>query len=269
VPQTYRWLPGSAEIVQQGKGAYDLVVSLDCSDRRRVGRVVDEELAAVPLINIDHHVTNTLFGAVNWVDPGAVATAQMVLALAEAWAWPLSEQVAVCLLTGLVTDTRSFRTSNVDAAAMRAALRLMEAGASLRDITRRVLGQRPIDSVRLWGQAFDRLQLQDGILWTEVTRDMRAHWSLGSNGDSGLANFLSGVREADAVVVFTERDDGTIDVGMRTGPEYDVAQVALQLGGGGHPQAAGCTLEGELAQVRVRVLAEVEASLAEQRARNQ
>lgn len=265
VPEIYVWLPGSAEIVRRASGSFDLLISLDCSDERRMGNLFDAEPAGVPLVNIDHHVTNTWFGTVNWVDPSSVATTQMIQLLADTLGWDIDQPVAVHLLTGLITDTRSFRTYNVDRAAMQAALRLMEAGASLNEITRRVLSQRPLASVRLWGQAIDRLELEGDILWTEVTHDMRRHLALGEDGDSGLANFLSGVRESKVVVVFTERDSGIIDVGMRSVPGYDVAKVACRLGGGGHPQAAGCTMEGDLVRVKERVLDEVRRSLANDR----
>lgn len=261
VPESYRFLPGSEQVTRQIAGPYDLVISLDCSDRYRMGDVVPETLASSPLINIDHHVTNTLFGTVNWVDASAVATAQMVLTLADALGWFVTTPVAISLLNGLVTDTRSFRTSNVDTAAMRAVLRLMEAGASLPEITRQALEQRPLASVRLWAEAVQSLRLDDGILWTSVTQAMRHRWGMEEDGFSGLTNSLSGIREARVVVVFTERDDGLIDVGMRAAPGLDVAQAALRLGGGGHPQAAGCTLETDLQQAQERVLEEVRRSL--------
>jgi phosphoesterase RecJ-like protein len=261
VPESSAWLPGSSQIVQQASGPYDLVVSVDCSDQRRMGRIYTEALALTPLINIDHHITNTQFGTVNWVDPACAATAQMVLDLVDRLGWELTAPAATCLLNGLVTDTRSFRTQNVDAAVLRAALRLMEAGASLSEVAWQSLEQRPLAAVRLWGQAIDGLHLEDGVLWTEVTRAMRDRWSVGPDGESGLVNFLSGVREAKMVVVFTERDNCTVDVGMRAAPGFDVAQVALKLGGGGHPQAAGCTLEGRLDQVRQRVVDELLRSL--------
>lgn len=268
VPEAYRFLPGSDEITPRAKGPFDLIISLDCSDRYRMGDEmsgqVASELHSVPLINIDHHITNTRFGTLNWVDPEAVATAQMILELAEALNWELAPSAATCLLNGLITDTRSFRTSNVDSRAIRAALRLMEAGASLPDITRRALEQRSLASVRLWGQAIERLQLERGILWTTVTQGMRQQLGLSENDFSGLANFLSGIREARIVVVFTERENGTIDVSLRAAPGLDVAQAALHLGGGGHPQAAGSTLNGDLAQVQERVLWVVRRSLAEQ-----
>jgi bifunctional oligoribonuclease and PAP phosphatase NrnA len=266
VPEKYSFLPGSDEVVQEAAGPYDLVISLDCCDRERMGDVVSESLAALPLINIDHHVTNGRFGTINWVDASAVATAQMVLTLAEALGWPVTRKVAICLLNGLVTDTRSFRTSNVDMAAMRAVLRLIEAGASLPEIAQQALEQRPLASVRLWADAVDGLRLEDGILWTSVTLAMRQRWGMGEDDFSGLANSLSGIREARVVVVFTERDNGLIDVSMRASPGVDVAQAALRLGGGGHPQAAGCTLEGDVPQVQERVLEEVRRSLSEQKA---
>ncbi len=268
VPAQYAWLPGSTQVARQSDGNYDLVVSLDCSDERRMGRIYDDRVRHVPLLNIDHHITNTGFGTVNWVDPARVATAQMVLGLAEAAGWELTAAAATCLLTGLVTDTRSFRTANVDVTAMRAALRLVEAGAPLYEITWRSLEQRPLASVHLWGQAFERLRLQDGILWTAITRDMRQQLQVTESSDSGLANFLSGVREAKIAVVFTERDDGTIDVGMRSIPGYDVAQIAVRLGGGGHPQAAGCSLEDDMPRAIERVLGEAQRSLEEQRIAN-
>lgn len=268
VPETYTWLPGRRKIERRGTGNYDLLVSLDCSDERRMGDVYAKELHSLPLVNIDHHVTNTEFGTINWVDPESVATAQMVLTLSETLGWEITEPIAVCLLTGIVTDTRSFRTSNVSAACMWAALRLMEAGASLPEVTRRALEQRPLSSIRLWGHAIDGLQLSDGILWTDVTKAMRKQCALPDNGAAGLTNLLTSVREARVVVVFSERANGTIDVGMRAVPGTDVAQVALRLGGGGHPQASGCTVAGELTEVKARVLAEVRRSLAEQSERS-
>jgi phosphoesterase RecJ-like protein len=229
-----------------------------------MGDVFDRDMSQVPLINVDHHVTNTRFGTVNWVDPSAVSTTQMLLVLVDALDWELTQPVALCLLNGLVTDTRSFRTPNVDTSAMQAAVRLMASGASLSEVTRRTLNQLPLSAMRLWGEAIQGMHLEREVLWAEVTNDMKRRWSLGDDGTAGLTNFLSSVREASVVVVFTERGNGTIDVGMRSVPDYDVAQVALNLGGGGHPQASGCTLEGDLAEVRERVLAEVKLSLAKQ-----
>ncbi len=263
IPAYFRYLPGSETFAQTGEGVHDLVIGLDCSDQRRMGDIYTPEIEKLPLINIDHHVTNTRFGLVNWVDPNNVATSQMVLTLAEALDWSLSRPAATCLLTGLVTDTRAFRTANVGLPVMRAAVRLMEAGAPLAEITRQTMDRRSLDMVYLWGLAFERIQLEEGILWTEVTRTMRRRFSAREEISAGLSSFLAGVREAQVVVVFTERDNGTVDVSMRAAPDCDVAQVALRLGGGGHPRAAGCSLEGSLDQAKALVLRELRRCLTD------
>jgi phosphoesterase RecJ-like protein len=269
VPESVAWLPGISEIARQANGSVDLVIALDCSDRDRMGKVYEDRLMSVPLLNVDHHITNTQFGTLNWVDPSCVATAQMVLHLAQALGWQVTEPVAVCLLAGLVTDTRSFRTSNVDSAALCTALQLMEAGASLGQVARRSMDQQPLARVRLFADAVNGLHLEDGILWTRVTRAMRQRRAVPDNGASGLSNYLAGVREAQVVVVFTERDNGTIDIGFRAAPGYDVSRVAVSLGGGGHPMASGCTLSGDLELVQDQVLDLVRRSVAEQRAHRQ
>ncbi|HSJ54377.1 MAG TPA: bifunctional oligoribonuclease/PAP phosphatase NrnA [Anaerolineae bacterium] len=265
VPTAYRFLPGSERVVRQVSARPDLVVSVDCSDRGRMGETF-AALEGVPLVNIDHHVTNTMFGDVNWVEPSCASTTQMILDLAEGLGWPISPAVADCLLCGLVTDTRSFRTANVDGETIGAAQRLLAAGASLSRVARQALDLRPLASVRLWGDAVNALQLRDGILWTRVTRAMRKRWSVGDRDTSGLSNFLSGVREARIVAVFSEGDDGDVDVSLRAQPGLDVAQVAFRLGGGGHPLAAGLTLKGALDEVEQRVLAELHLSLVGQEA---
>lgn len=275
VPANCAWLPGSESIAPAARFAgipHDLAISLDCSDVQRTGQLWGGTAGPppIPLVNIDHHITNTLFGSVNLVEPACVATAQLVLVLADALGWDLDQYAALCLLTGIVTDTRGLRTSNVDAAVLRAALRLTEAGASLAEITRRTLDQRPLSVVRLWGEAIECLRLEEGILWTEVTGEMLERWSPAEDGMTGLSNFLAGVQEACVIAVLVERNGGeTVDVGLRAAPGYDVSGVALRLGGGGHPQASGCTLKGDLRRVREQVLDELRHSLAEQRPRSE
>jgi phosphoesterase RecJ-like protein len=280
-PLALDFLPGIDEIVASASGPFDLVISLDCSDADRLGKVMDPAtLTSVRLINIDHHVTNVRFGSINWVDPTSVATTQMVLALADYArrqaapaprgsaipdAWLVDADVATCLLTGLVTDTRGFRTANVDARALQAAVRLIDAGAVLATVTQLALNRKPVNAMRLWGLAIARLQLEDGLLWTHITHEMRAAIGVRGNSDSGLSSLLSDTREAEVVVVFTEQDGDEIDVSMRAAPGLDISGVALALGGGGHPQASGCTMRGSLQDVEPRVLAALRHALAQQR----
>ncbi len=265
VPPPFYFLPGYQEIVQEPTGLFDLVIGLDASDPFRLGepwQQVDE--LDVPVIIIDHHVTNLYFGTVNWVDTTAAATAEMIVSLVEALGVPLNANIAQCLLCGVVTDTRGFRTSNTTPRTMAVATRLMEAGADLNQITEQTLNRKPIAVLRLWGMALPRMQMRGRILWTTVTREMREEAGVNENGDGGLVNVLISANEADVAVVLTERGEHEIEVGLRAKPGFDVSQVALALGGGGHPQAAGCTISGSLEEAQERVLTALEESLRQQ-----
>ena len=250
---------------QRQAGGYDIVIALDCSDMQRLGKAYRPSLAAAPLINIDHHVTNLGFGAVNLVDPESSSTAEMVYRLAQALGWSIGQAAAQCLLTGIVTDTRSFRVGNVTPALLGIAQRLMEAGGSLRAINETVLDRRNVDTICLWGHALAALRLEERIIWTAIPLAMRGRCNGVEQSDSGLANFMAGAEEADVAVILTEREDGLVDVGMRAAAGFDVAQVALALGGGGHPRAAGCSLALPLEQATEHVLAALKQSLARQR----
>lgn len=267
VPHTFHYLRGADQVLSQPNGEYDLIVSLDCSDVRRMGtpyQTLSRQNYPIPIINIDHHVTNVDFGELNWVDPTAVAAAEMVLELVETMGTPLDADMATCLLTGIVCDTRGFRTANTSSKVMAAATRLMEAGASLSEITNRVFSRRPLAAVRLWTQALSETHLDGRILWGVVTQEMRTRSGYEAEGNAGLVSFLSDVNEADIAVVFTERENGEIDVSIRANTGWDVSQVALSLGGGGHPQAAGCSLKTTLRQAIDIVLPALQAAWREQ-----
>ena len=254
VPKNLRFLPESQRVITEPPDQADLVIALDCSDLERLGTVYDRALyESIPLLNIDHHVTNLLFGSVNVV-ADATSTAEVVYDLAQSQDWPISPEAAQCLLTGLVTDTRGFRTSNVSARTLEIAQRLMEAGGSLHAVTEGVLEQRSFDTVCLWGHALAAARLKDGIAWTAIPLAMRAACGDVGQSDSGLANFLVAADEVEVAVVLTERKEGPIDVGFRSAGRVDVAQLALTLGGGGHPRAAGCTLHVSLAEAESLVL---------------
>ena len=266
VPPHLTFIPGAASVVQEVRAPFDLVISLDCSGLDRLGHFTRmPAFAGTPLINIDHHVTNTSFGDVNLVDDRAASTAGIVLRLLEHMDVPLDVELATSLLTGIVTDTRGFRTSNVTLRVMKAALRLMEVGASLPDITQRALERRHIAAIRLWGAALSLLQVDDRVIWTTIPLAMRHAVGYSGNGDAGLVSFLVGTSGVDAAIVFVERDDERVEVGLRAVSGFDVAQVALQFGGGGHALAAGCTLPGFLEEVQERVLATLQLNLTQQR----
>jgi len=263
VPPVLQFLPGADGITPAPlAGPWDVIVSLDASDPARLGSIYQPNLyGPAPVIVLDHHITNLRFGTLNYVDPTAAATAQLVLRLAGELGTPVDAEVALCLMTGLITDTLAFRTSNVDAAVLADASRLATYGISIAALVQRTLSDQPAAILRLWGLALSELRVEDGVVWSVVTRDMRAAAGVTGEEDGKLVSQLINAAEARAAVLFNEQPNGEVEVDLRARPPYDIAQVALSLGGGGHPQAAGCTLIGAWAEVKDRVLPLVRAAV--------
>jgi phosphoesterase RecJ-like protein len=254
VPALLHFLPGVEAFANRPLGDEHVVVAVDCSDRGRMGPAFESDLPPqVPLINIDHHVTNTQFGAYNDVGETA-ATAELMRDLIAFLGIPLDARMATCLLTGIITDTRCFRTHNTTPAALSAALELVKAGAVLTDVTDAIYNHLPLAILRLWGPALAQVQQADGIVWTQITQAMLRTAELGPEASDGLVNYLSTFHESTVAVVFQEQEDGRVDVSLRSTPAVNVAVVARALGGGGHPQASGAMLPGPLDAVRERVL---------------
>ena len=245
-----------AEVAQ----SYDLIVCLDTSSIDRMGNVYCPEFHdQIPLVVIDHHITNTLFGTENWVDASCAATCQMLVHLVDALDVPLTKEIAVSLLTGLVTDTLCFRTANTDANVLQVTLRLLRAGADLSHIVSNTLDSRAFSLVKLWGAGLATVQMEDGIIWATLNAESRHQRGAELHQSDGLANFLVTVREADIGVTFAQRfaQSGRelIECSFRAKPGFNVSQVAFAFGGGGHPPAAGCTVAGRLKEVSARVVA--------------
>ena len=188
---------------------------MDASSLDRLGDVYHEgKLAGVPLVVIDHHITNTYFGTVNWVEPTCAATCQMVTYLADALGVNLAPDLAECLLTGVITDTLCFRTSNTTPAVLEVAMHLQEAGANLAAIVQQTLNRMPYSTLRLWALVLPEVQLEQGVLWAAVRRDQIA--AAGQpNDESKLNSIFATIVEADISAVFTEKIGKSGKLGSR------------------------------------------------------
>lgn len=258
VPNTFTFLPGASEITHEPPTDEALIIILDAGGLDRIGKLHDaERFAGKPVINVDHHVTNTRFGDVLLVDPQAAATAEILYLLSETMDLPLPPESTVCLLTGIMTDTRSFRTSNTTPRVLQVATRLMQSGAPLTEIVQQVYESMSVASLCLRGQVLAAMQHTDRIIWSQVTQEMLHQCNATAEDANGIINLMNSTREADMAILFREDADGSIDVGFRSKPDVNVAEIAVALGGGGHPQASGCRLSGPLPEVRRRVLDKV------------
>ncbi len=265
IPDNLAYLPGADSFIQAvpEDPDIDLVVAIDMSDLERTGGIYrDDWRQNYPLLVIDHHETNEAFGDVNLIAPGAAATALPMINVIEALGVAVQEDIATCLLVGLLTDTRGLRTETTTASVLRTVGELIEAGGDYQTVMQRTLDSVPYQQMRGWGIALNRLQLKDAIAWTTVQVSEKEALDIEDHYDLDLGNLLSRVAEAKVIAAFTEMRDGSVKVSMRARPGYNVASIAYELGGGGHKQAAGCTLSGPLHTSVTRVLAMLQNAVA-------
>jgi phosphoesterase RecJ-like protein len=265
VPAYLRFLPGADGIqAHLDSGEWELMISLDSSDEERTGEAgIYGRAHSQRNINIDHHPTNTKYGQLFLWEPTAVSTTQIVQEWLEHMGQPLTREIALPLLTGLVTDTQGFRTSNVRPDTLGYAQKLMQAGASLTEVTQRTLASTPYQNIQLWRYVLPSVELNDGVISAVITQENVRQAKLPDVTDGGLVEFLVTANEAMISVVFKELADGRVEVGFRCKPGYDVASVALSLGGGGHKQASGATVAGPLEAARARVMPLLHAAYAQ------
>ncbi len=252
VPHNLRFLEGSA-LIHRSSGdlsLYDTIIVLDCSDLVRAGPVLGDRL---PDINIDHHITNLNFAAINLVLPEQVATSAILAEYLPVWGLGYNSVIAAALLTGIVTDTLGFRTSNITPEALRLSAMLMEHGANLPELYTRALVSKTFEAARYWGIGLGRIQQEDNLVWTALTLADRQSVQYPGNDDADLVNVLSTL-DSEVAVIFVEQKKGHVKVSWRGRPGYDVAQIALQFGGGGHAAAAGADITGDLETVQEHVL---------------
>lgn len=234
----------------------DLVVYVDCAT---LDRGLDGWTPPAPVINIDHHASNTLYGEVNWIEPACAATGEMIFLLAEHAGAHLTLPVAEALLVAITTDTGSFRFSNTGARQHLIAARLIEAGASSERISRIAFGSQPAESVLLTGEALSAMRLECGgrLAWSQLRRETYARLGGEANAPENLADALRNVRGVKLSVLFHEPLAGGIRVNFRSNGDVHVGRLAAQWGGGGHPCAAGATLEqADYEATRETILAE-------------
>ncbi|MDZ4769016.1 MAG: bifunctional oligoribonuclease/PAP phosphatase NrnA [Chloroflexota bacterium] len=265
VPDYLAFIPAAATVlpgISAASGTFDLMISLDSSDEERTGAVGAYGRAnSRQVINLDHHMTNTGFGNLHLVMASAVSATEVVMHWLDAMGQMIPTDSATALLTGLITDTIGFRVSSVTAATLGLAQRLMDAGAPLNLIMARTLGSKKYAVMQLWSRVMPAMILEDRIISAVVTLADIAAIGLPDMTDGGLVEFLVTANEAQIAVVFKEKADGKVEVGLRCKPGYDVGSVALALGGGGHKQASGATFDGTLAAARERVLPLLRATL--------
>lgn len=256
VPRIYEQLPFTDTVVQATElsGDYEAAILLECDSIQRTRLAGLEERF---LISIDHHLTGRPFAHVNWIDPGACATGEMVFRLAREAGVPISPEIATCLYTAVLTDTGSFMFAGTNEHTFALARELVLAGADPAACARNIYFSHPTSKMRLLGSALSNLHREGPLAWIWVTREQMDSAGAIDEDCEGLVNYALAIHGVEVAAFFRELADGRYRVSLRSKGQLNVASVAERFGGGGHACASGCSIDAPLSVAVARVLAQL------------
>jgi phosphoesterase RecJ-like protein len=253
VPSSFKYLEGSKFIEKEPKGGHDTFITVDCADFKRTGSIFEN--FGQPDINIDHHKTNEKYGKINLIEADEVATSAILTNHLPTWGFTITQPIAAALLTGIITDTLGFRTSNITPEALRQAATLMETGVDMPEIYMHSLVRKTFPAAKYWGAGLSSLQSKNDIVWGTLTLTDRRTSGYSGNDDADLINMISAINGNKIGMVFVEQSNHHVKISWRAlEAGVDVSKVAKHFKGGGHAAAAGADIEGSLADVQKEVL---------------
>jgi bifunctional oligoribonuclease and PAP phosphatase NrnA len=256
VPRIYQPLPFAEQVIQTDRvnGGYEAAIILECDSIQRTRL---QGLENSFLINIDHHMSGRPFAHVNWIDPKAVATAEMVYRLAREAGVKISADIATCLYTAVLTDTGSFMFEGTNEHTFELARELVLAGADPAHCARNVYFGHSTAKMRLLGAALSNLHREGALAWISVTQEQMLRCHAKEEDCEGLVNYALSMQGVEVALFFRELADGRFRVSLRSKGKVDVATVAERFGGGGHQCASGCALDGPLPVAAARIIKEL------------
>ncbi len=259
IPKAFEFFPRVARVIGRPSQVRmpEVAMTVDVPVLARLGSMSGVFEKAPLSVNIDHHVSNQLFGDINWVDPKAAAVGEMIYRLYEAFGLQPTRDEALCMYVSIVTDTGSFRYMSTTPEVHRIASNLISLGVSPLKVGQDIYECHSPSDLRFLGKVLTSLRsTPDGkITWVEVPHPLLKRCRPGPEIVDELVNFPRSVRTAEVSFVLRDQShDGKIRVSFRSKGKVDVNKIARSFGGGGHRAASGCTIDGTLAQVRQKVL---------------
>lgn len=249
-PRNLSFLPGIEDVQQTlGDEQFDLVIALDASELSRFGSVYTQHksfLDQATILNIDHHISQGGCGKVNIIDVAASATAELLVLFQQQADLPLNREAALCLLTGIITDTSSFQFTNTTPRTLEAAALLMRHGVIPETVVQPVYRTRPLAQVRLQALVIDnaRTACEGRLIWSHATNETLRSVEATPDMDDNLSGVLRDIEGVQVAAFFKNYDDPTITrLSLRSAAPYNAAEFCQQYGGGGHARAAGATIK--------------------------
>jgi phosphoesterase RecJ-like protein len=264
LPYNFRFLRGSDQVARSlpADAAFDVTIATDAGAFDRLGPEVPKPPRRGTLMNLDHHVTTEPFGEINYVDPHAASVGILAYKIIRGLGHAVSRDAAECIYASILADTGCFRYSSTDPECMRIAAELIEAGVEPWEMTVRVYEQQPLARMKLLADVLGTLEVHGKLATITITNAMVAKTGSAIDLTDGFINYARSVDGIEVAASFREpANGGPWRVSFRSRGRVNVAAVAQKFGGGGHHNAAGCSIEGDEKAVRARIADEIEQAL--------
>ncbi len=237
---------------------FDVAICVDAGSPDMLGGEFNR-LKSSFFVNIDHHRTNTMYGDLNIVDPCASATCELIYDLFKKIGADIDITIASLLLTGIIYDTGSFRYRNTTYNTLKISSELVRSGADIAGITEKLYENQSLERLKLLEMILNTLELSsDGkIASVELSKNMYEATGTSREDAEGMIDYPKSISGVIVAVLFREIEDGRYKVSLRSKSDFNVSDIAEELGGGGHKNAAGCTMEGRLFDVKNKVFSKI------------
>ncbi|MBU1003281.1 MAG: bifunctional oligoribonuclease/PAP phosphatase NrnA [Proteobacteria bacterium] len=263
LPKPFSWVPLPCPLVQSIPDEdFDWIISLDCGDKPRMGEVLAQRFGIKGTINIDHHLGNPEFAEINWVETEYAAAGEMIAELADELGIPLSGDLGVCVYLAIVTDTGSFSFGNTSPRTLELAAEILRQGLDPSLFVSNLQNQWTLSRMKLWSRVFAAAELhcggQVGVI--HLTQEMFKETGTSSEDTDGLVNFIGRIKGVKAALLLREDTPNLTKISLRSTGDINVQAIAAELGGGGHKNASGCTVNAPIREAE-QVVLEVAARL--------
>lgn len=260
----FEFLPSAGQIKKESEiKNYDLAISLDCADLKRLTKNEYFKNANKTIV-IDHHGSNNMYGDLNYVNPVSPACCEILAGMVEYFQIDITKEIGTCLMTGIITDTGGFRHSGVNPETFEFTAELIRKGVNIPDIYKRTLRTKTKANFLLTKKVMERMEiLENGkVTFTYITSKDEEEVGAEPGDHEGLVDIGRDIEGVEVSIFIRQKgNENAYKISLRSGNYVNVSDICLMFGGGGHPRAAGASIQGNVEQVKEKILKEVRKAL--------
>lgn len=256
IPERFKYLKDIDNIVDNSQKKFDLAIVLDCASKKRIGQIDNIVDKAKCVVVIDHHISNSLYGDINYVDGNTSSCAQVLYYLFKEWNWNINRECGKALMTGVLTDTNGFKNDNVDKYTYLMAADMLDKGIDIYNLQREALTIVTKSQLELKRIALERLEFFDNekIAFSYITKDDFRRYGALIGDHEGLVELGRNVAGVE-VSIFMREDDG-FKISLRSNGKVKVNEIAEFFDGGGHEMAAGLKIDKNFDDAKNNIIRE-------------